>query len=94
MLLLLFASSLPPPPPPLQILIHFRTTSLCGGDDIDHSCESCVELDDTRRMGGGPFEMLAGLEFKLPIWEKALRTMRVGEVASFSCPKEVSENFF
>ena len=33
--------------------------------------------------------MLLGKQFKLDIWEKLVKTMRVGEVAEFVCDKQV-----
>ena len=47
-------------------------------------------LDDTRAMGMDPMELLMGREFRLPIWERMIKTMKVGEIARFSCPYEVS----
>ena len=47
-------------------------------------------LDDTRAMGVDPMELLIGREFRLPIWEAMIKTMKVGEIARFSCPYEVS----
>lgn len=46
-------------------------------------------IDDSRRMGNGPFELLIGREFKLDIWEEMVRTMRLKEVARFTCPFKV-----
>lgn len=49
-------------------------------------------IDDTRCLHNGPFELLFGREFKLPVWEKWVREMLVGEVARFTCPYGVSNS--
>ena len=46
-------------------------------------------IDDSRRMGNGPFELLIGREFKLDIWEEMVKTMRLKEVSRFTCPFKV-----
>lgn len=35
-------------------------------------------------------ELILGKKFKLPIWERALKTMWINEVAKFSVDKEVT----
>ncbi len=40
-------------------------------------------------MGNGPFELLIGREFKLDVWEKMVRTMRLKEIARFTCAFQV-----
>ncbi|XP_065197332.1 AH receptor-interacting protein-like [Sycon ciliatum] len=69
-----------------KVQFHYRASRLCdGGKDLSHFCDECKLLDDTRTMGGGPFELLIGREFKLPVWELCLKSMRVGEVSAFNC---------
>lgn len=46
-------------------------------------------FDDSRKHPK-PFELLLGKKFKIEIWELALNTMFVREVAKFIVPKEVS----
>ncbi|EDO41295.1 predicted protein [Nematostella vectensis] len=46
------------------------------------------ELDCSRKIGQ-PFELLMGKKFKLEIWEELIKTMRVKEVARFTCDKSV-----
>ena len=41
-------------------------------------------------MGIGPFELLIGREFKLPLWEDMIKTMKVGEISRFGCEFRVS----
>ena len=47
-------------------------------------------IDDTRAMNMDPVEIYANREFKLEVWEDMVKTMKVGEIARFSCPYEVS----
>ncbi|KAJ8335983.1 hypothetical protein SKAU_G00393260 [Synaphobranchus kaupii] len=59
-----------------KVKFHYRT-ALCDG----------TLLDDSRSMGGQsrPMELILGKKFKLPVWERVVITMRVGEVAEFTC---------
>ena len=74
-------------------MFHFRTirppdspTSDSNSDPFD---EGATIVDDSRTMGTGPFELLVGREFKLSVWEELVKTMKIGEVARFTCPFEV-----
>lgn len=66
----------------VQVMFHYRT-SLCDG----------TVLDDSRNMAGksNPMELILGKKFKLPVWECVVTTMKVGEVAEFTCDVKVSE---
>lgn len=70
----------------LQAIFHYR------------ACLSSNEtlLDDSRKIGkdGRPFELLIGKKFSLEMWEEAIQTMRVGEVASFVSPIQVNASLF
>ncbi|TUM96408.1 AH receptor-interacting protein [Bagarius yarrelli] len=59
-----------------KVKFHYRS-SLCDG----------TVLDDSRTMGGKskPMELILGKKFKLPVWELVLGTMRLGEIAEFTC---------
>lgn len=47
-------------------------------------------LDDSKKINKDkPMELILGKKFKLPIWERALKTMWLNEVAKFSVDKEV-----
>ena len=46
-------------------------------------------IEDTRAMNMDPVEIYANREFKLEVWEDMVKTMKVGEIARFSCPWEV-----
>jgi len=63
---------------------------------IDETLETTPDpdsvIDDSRTMGNGPFELLIGREFKLKIWEDMVRTMRVKEMARFTCQFRVRIN--
>lgn len=56
---------------------------------LDTTPDPAHVLDDSRTMGNGPFELLIGREFKLKIWEDMVRTMRVNELARFTCTFQV-----
>lgn len=64
----------------LQVKFHYRS-SLCDG----------TVLDDSRTMGGKskPMELILGKKFKLPVWERVVSTMRVCEIAEFTCDVKV-----
>ncbi len=64
----------------LQIKFHYVTRKLD---------ESKTILDDNRKCSQ-PMELLTGKKFKLEVWEKCLKTMRHGEVASFTVETRVS----
>ncbi|XP_062851563.1 AH receptor-interacting protein [Trichomycterus rosablanca] len=59
-----------------KVMFHYRS-SLCDG----------TLLDDSRNMNGksNPMELILGKKFKLPVWEDVVTTMKVGEVADFTC---------
>lgn len=46
-------------------------------------------IDDSRKLTQ-PMELLIGKQFKLEVWETAVQTMAVGEVAEFQVDKTVS----
>lgn len=74
-------------------MFHFRTLQPPDGLSelsVEQLPEGLKVIDDSRTMGTGPFELLIGREFKLGVWEELVRTMRLGEVARFICPFEVS----
>ncbi|GFS09792.1 peptidylprolyl isomerase [Elysia marginata] len=54
---------------------HYRTTK---------TDEEKTVLDDSRTVGK-PMELIFGKKFKLEVWEKLLKTMKVNEVAEFTC---------
>lgn len=68
----------------LQITFHYQT---CKCDD-EHTV-----IDDSKKYKK-PMELIMGKKFKLEIWENCLKTMKVGEVSSFTVDKSVSHYFF
>ena len=66
-----------------QAVIHFKTYTTSDPKDTDPDPDNLV--DDTCTMGIGPFELLIGREFKLPLWEDMIKTMKVGEISRFGC---------
>ncbi|XP_065562455.1 AH receptor-interacting protein-like [Artemia franciscana] len=61
-----------------KVCFHFQTR--IASNDDSHNGEI---VDDSRKFGQ-PFELLIGKEFKLEVWESAVRMMGIGEVAIFS----------
>jgi FKBP-type peptidyl-prolyl cis-trans isomerase 2 len=53
--------------------------------------EDGTVLDDSKKCNENkPMELIIGKKFKLEVWERALKTMWLSEVAKFSVIKEVS----
>ena len=50
--------------------------------------EEKTVLDDSRHIEK-PMELIFGKKFKLEVWETLLKTMRVKEVAEFTCERKV-----
>ena len=69
-------------------MVHFKTYRTSHEKDTDPDPDDLI--DSTHDMGIGPFELLMGREFKLPVWEEMVKTMKVGEVARFGCEYSVS----
>ena len=63
----------------LQVTFHFKTFK---------SDEHKTEIDCSRKLGQ-PFELLIGRKFKFEAWEELVKTMRVKEIARFTCHKSV-----
>ena len=59
-----------------KVIFHYKTVYEKDGREI--------VLDDSKKEKQ-PFELLIGKKFKLEIWETLIKTMRVHEVASFTC---------
>ncbi|XP_031552452.1 AH receptor-interacting protein-like [Actinia tenebrosa] len=51
------------------------------------------KLLDCSKTLGQPFELLIGKKFKLEIWEEMIKTMRINEVARFTCDKEIVRGY-
>ena len=64
-------------------MFHFKTFQIKDDTTVGNI------IDDTRTLSSGPFKLLIGREFKLKLWEKVIRMMKVGEVCKFTCPYEV-----
>jgi len=63
-----------------------------GAKAIFHYCTMKVDeektvLDDSKH-SEKPMELIFGKKFKLEVWEKLLKTMRVKEVAEFTCERK------
>lgn len=65
-----------------KVQFHYRASCINGDKESI--------LDDSKKVNE-PFELIIGKKFKLEIWESLIKTMRIDEVASFSChPKHCS----
>ena len=61
--------------PDTKLIYHFQTVIRNKKDDEP------IVIDDSRRMAKGkPVETIYGKQFKLPIWESCLTSMRQGEI--------------
>lgn len=60
-----------------KVWFHFRTFVIKEGDER--------QLLDDSRVQSDAFELLIGKQFKLDVWEKLIKTMRINEVAEFIC---------
>jgi AH receptor-interacting protein len=50
-----------------------------------------VVVDDSKKMDPNkPMEIIIGKKFKLEVWERALKTMWLGETARFTVVKQVN----
>lgn len=62
--------------PDTKLLYHFQTVVVHKKDETEP-----VVIDDSRRMAKDrPVETIYGKQFKLPIWESCLSSMRKGEI--------------
>eukprot|EP00730_Choanoeca_flexa_P015590 TRINITY_DN7192_c0_g1_i2.p1 TRINITY_DN7192_c0_g1~~TRINITY_DN7192_c0_g1_i2.p1 ORF type:complete len:331 (+),score=58.40 TRINITY_DN7192_c0_g1_i2:34-1026(+) len=50
-------------------------------------------VDDSRKMHLGPFELRIGKKFLLPVWEDAVKTMQIGEIARFYVDSHAIESY-
>ncbi|CAL1533773.1 unnamed protein product [Lymnaea stagnalis] len=67
--------NIPTFPDGAKATFHYRTTK--ANDDR-------TVLDDSKHTAK-PMELIFGKKFKLEVWEKLLKTMKVNEVAEFTC---------
>ncbi|CAN7942547.1 unnamed protein product [Ixodes pacificus] len=66
---------------------HFCVKRLDTDED-----EPDAVIDDSRKLSR-PMELLIGKEFKLPVWEQCLKSMKVGEVAQFRIHKSLLDSY-
>ncbi|RUS88116.1 hypothetical protein EGW08_004169 [Elysia chlorotica] len=69
---------LPSFPDGAKATFHYRTIK---------TDEEKTVLDDSRNIGK-PMELIFGKKFKLEVWEKLLKTMKVKEVSEFTCDRK------
>ncbi|XP_055939692.1 AH receptor-interacting protein-like [Argiope bruennichi] len=69
-----------------KITFHFTTHII----DQNGEVQECI--DDSKKIDH-PMEIILGKQFKMPIWEKCLETMNVGEVAKFTVPKNLVDSY-
>ncbi|GFY75749.1 AH receptor-interacting protein [Trichonephila inaurata madagascariensis] len=69
-----------------KITFHFQTCMLNdNGEPLD-----CV--DDSKKIGR-PMEIILGKQFKMPVWEKCLEAMKLGEISKFTVPKSLVDAY-
>lgn len=67
-----------------KVYFHFKTVV----------CEDGTVIDDSKQLNPNkPMELIIGKKFKLEVWEKAIKTMWLGEVAKFTVAKEIIGNY-
>ncbi|XP_072106342.1 AH receptor-interacting protein isoform X5 [Mobula birostris] len=54
-------------------------------------CDADRTLVDDSRDRGKPMELIIGKQFKLPVWETIISSMRQGEVSEFQCDTKAEE---
>nr|CAG4641862.1 EOG090X09NR [Eurycercus lamellatus] len=70
--------------PNSRVKFHFTAQSILG---ISDGCLELGDMVDDSRTYQQPVEILIGKQFKLEVWETAIQTMAVGEVAEFRVDK-------
>lgn len=74
--------------PETKLIYHFETVI-----KSDRDAEPVV-VDDSRRMANGqPVETIYGKQFKLPIWESCLSSMRKGEICQLTVRDEPTTHY-
>lgn len=63
-------------------VFHFKTQTI-DKDDVLQDV-----IDDSKAINK-PMEIILGKQFKMPIWEECLKSMRVEEIAEFRVEKNV-----
>ena len=56
---------------------------------VVRQCDEERKIVDDSRKDQKPLELIIGKKFKLEVWEKCIKTMRQGEVASFTVVPQV-----
>lgn len=67
-----------------KIYFHFQTMK---------SSDPTVIIDDSKKWGQKPMELIIGKKFKLEVWEACLKTMWLNEVARFSVVRSMVLNY-
>ena len=73
----------------LQAIFHFKSYRISNPKEPDCDPDEDELIDDTRTLHSGPFELLIDREFKVKVWENAVKTMKIKEVARFGCEFKV-----
>ncbi|GIY11477.1 AH receptor-interacting protein [Caerostris extrusa] len=59
---------------------------------IDENGDTKKCIDDSKKIGM-PMEIIIGKQFKMPVWEKCLETMKIGETAKFTVIKNLVDAY-
>ncbi|XP_006812772.1 AH receptor-interacting protein-like [Saccoglossus kowalevskii] len=70
---------LPDFPDGTKVKFHYKTVKLDDARTV---------LDDSKKYGK-PMELIIGKQFKLEVWEKCIKTMRLNEVAQYTVDKSL-----
>ncbi|XP_015930296.1 AH receptor-interacting protein isoform X2 [Parasteatoda tepidariorum] len=69
-----------------KVIFHFQTQT------IDKDGELKDIIDDSKKINR-PMEIILGKQFKMPIWEECLKSMRTEEVAEFRVEKNLVDAY-
>ena len=68
----------------LQVKFHYMT----------RQCNDEKEVTDDSKKDKKPLELIIGKKFKLEVWEKCIKTMKLEEVSSFTVDPMVSTQLY
>lgn len=71
--------------PESKLIYHFETVIINNAEHSQKDEQKRLVIDDSRQMAKGePVETIYGKQFKLPIWESCLSSMRKGEICKLT----------
>jgi len=69
-----------------KLTFHFQTSRVKEDD------ETLAVIDDSKKVGR-PMELILGKQFKMPVWEECIKSMRENEVAEFTVKKYLVDSY-